>query len=571
MINSISFIKGKPDVAILTKDIDVQESKRTTLATSYLTKLLKLGLENPGEKVEFIGLPYPKSGNIKKDFILENLEEILEYCDTKGISTILVSDSKYFPVIAGQKKTEEVIGKTFKCSIKGYEHLNILPCINPIAIAMNPSKAKVFDNALSVLKDVVNGTYIEDTYAEIDAKFPVTYPEIDKELSRLEKLDLLTVDIESRAQDNDQGDALRYERGMLSTIAISDSETSGVGFITDEHFSGDDLLEIQVRQRLKLFFERTLSDPDKKIVLHNGLFDAKYLIRTLFMKSNDDYDGMYHGIRLFSNMYDTMIMAYLCLNSSTKPEKGLKVLSKDHLGDYGEDVKDITKLPIEKLLLYNVKDTCGTMYVFNKYYSMLKSEDQLDVFNEIFRPSQAFLLEMMMTGLPLDLNKVTEVKNEFEELKTKSLEIINSSEYVKRTVSVIRYNEKVKYNSTHKKQKTDDDFLDVEFNPSSLNQKKILLFDILGLQVKDTTDTGAPAIGAKVIREYIAEASYNEDDDVATLLNALLDYDKAGKMTGTFLSAFEELSTTYSNGECYLKGNLKLGATVSGRLASSEP
>ena len=39
----------------------------------------------------------------------------------------------------------------------------------------------------------------------------------------------------------------------------------------------------------------------------------------------------------------------------------------------------------------------------------------------------------------------------------------------------------------------------------------------------------------------------------------------------TFINAFEELSTKHPSGYSFLKGNLKLGGTQSGRLSSSEP
>ncbi len=566
-MNIVKFVVGSPKVAILAKDIDVQESKKTTLATTYLTRLLKVGIKSPAEDVIFIGLPYPKSGNIKKDFMVSELNEILNYCDTVGIDTILVSDSKYYNTLT-KCKVEETIGTIQECVIVGYTHIKVLPCMNPIAIQIAPNKEPLFAKSISTLGQYMLGVFKEEEYADIVGTYPKTYKEVDELLSELEKCDKLTVDIETRSNGEPNGSALRYERGILSTVSISKDKFLGVAFPTDEYFC-DSLFEVQVRQRLKQFFINTHKNTD--IILHNGLFDAKYLIRTLFMNSDDDYEGMYEGINIFKDMIDTMILAYLCLNSTTKPEKNLKALGKEFIGNYAEDVKDITKIPLDRLLEYNVKDTCATMYVYEKYSQMLKEENQEDVYNTIFKPSQGFLLEMMMTGLPVDISKVDEVEQGFEEIRDKALDVIRNSEHVKRAEAVLRYNAKVKYNSEHKKQKTDEDFLDVEFKPSSVQQKKLLLIDILSLEVKDTTDTGAPSLGADIMQEYLAEAKYAGDTDVEELISALIDYDKSSKMLGTFVKAIRELSTEYDNGERFLKGNLKSGGTISGRLSSSEP
>lgn len=559
----------KPTIAILIKETDVEEMKKMTYLTQYLQKLASMGLDKPGENIVVLGLEYPKSGNIKKDTIVKCSNEILDYCSTQGIDTLYVADAKYYPYLSGNKKTEEFIGEVCKCSIEGYEDITVMPGLHHIILSFNPSKFETFIKGLSTLAKHKNGTLGVKSEVTIEEFYPRTVDDVYSHLDRLEKSDKLSIDIETRGTD--KGDALRYDRGELSTIAISDTTSSGVAFPADRYWVGNTENEQKIRKRLKQFLITVLSDNNKKVYLHNGLFDAKFMIYNLFMDSDTDYEGMYEGIRLFSNMHDTMIMVYLCTNSTIKTDKGLKDVAREFIGNYAIDVKDITQHDLDTVLKYNLKDTCATMWVAEKYEDMLLDEDQHNVYLDIFRPSFGFLLEMMMTGLPVSLERTAEVKSEFQELMDTSLELIKSSHHVHRTIAVLKYNAMLKYNETHKKQKTEEDFSDIEFNPGSTLQMRILLFDILGLQIKDKTETGMPAVGGEILKEYKAEAEYNGDTDVVSLIGAILDYGKAAKMLGTFIKAIEELSSELSNGEAYLRGNLKLGGTQSGRLSASDP
>lgn len=571
MINEIK-LGSSTDTAFLLKNNDINQANRILLMTKYLQPLLKFGVTTPGDRISFIGLPYPKSGNIKKDFIVPNATEILEYCDTQGITTLVVGDAKYFMYLSGQKKLEDYIGEKFNCVIPTYEHITILPIINHNILTFSPAKIPLFTRALEIYAKVILGTYVKPgTDVITEAIYPKTIHEIKENLDRLLESKEISIDIETHGDG--KTDALRHDRGVLSTIAISDSETTGIAFPISSFWT-DDLTEIQTKYLLKDFIEKYSENVKMhgyKFDLHNGLFDAKYLIYSLWMEHSSDWENMYKGIEILSQMDDTMVMAYLCSNSTSRVGKGLKELTKDFLGNYSEDVKNIRELPLDRVLEYNLKDTCGTLYVANKYRQILKDEEQEDVYYEIFKPSFGFLLEMMMTGLPVSKTKTEKVKQEFQDIQTDSLETIKNSHYVKRTLSVMQYEAMTKYNSEHVKQKTEEDFKDLEFKPNSSKQMQILLFDILKLEVKETTETGAPSIKASVVKEYKAEAEHNGDTDVAELLDAILNFIKASKMLSTFIKAIEELSDTNTDGETYLKGLLKLGGTQSGRLSSSEP
>jgi DNA polymerase-1 len=553
-----------PTIGIVAKSYDVTEANKLNLMGKYLQPLAKEGLKTPAQCIEFIGLEFPKVGNLKKQHIVENTEALLEYCDTIGISTLLVTDAKHFCYLSGRTKAEDSIGNTYKCVVSGFEHISILPAISPVVVNISPAKAPLYYRALSTLAHFINGTYeVPGKDVIRDAKFPTTITDIRQSLKDILYRSEIGVDIETYG-DN-KGDALRWERGFLGSIAFSPDKHSGVSFLVGDYFTGRDYLSI--KNILKGFFDNY----EGKLVLHNGLFDAKFLIRHLYMNDLNDYKGMYEGIKVFSRMDDTMIMAYACINSTERLGKGLKELSKEFTGEYAEDVKDIKLLSKENLLRYNLMDTCGTMYLYDKYSKMIIEEEQREVYDTILQPSFGFLLEMMMTGLPIDMERTLEAQTSLTEIQEEALSTILSSKYVHRAEGILKRLASNKYNETHKvKQKTPDE-IELTFNPGSGNQLRVLLFDVLHYDVIEKTDTGQPSVGGAVIKEYLAIAKNNQEDDVVELLTAILDFGSAIKVNGTFINAIVELSIEHPNGDWFLNGNLKMGGTQSGRLSSSEP
>lgn len=554
-----------PTVGIVIKEYDALEANKLQLLAKYLQPLAKEGMQAPAQVVEFLGLEFPRTGTIKKAQIQANCDELLEYADTIGIDTLLITDAKHFCYLSGKPKAEDYIGNMYACVISGYEHIKILPALSPVVVTISPNKASIYYRALSVLAKAYNGTYEEPGNDVLRSEaYPDSVDAISENLNAILHSSVITIDIETYGRDNPK-DALRWERGEIGSIAFSPDKHSGVAYLVGEHYTGDNCKDILVTTR------KFLDDFKGEIVLHNGLFDAKFLIRWLYMKDLSDYEGMYEGIKVFARMHDTMIMAWACINSTERLGKGLKELSKDFTGDYAESVKNIKLLATEDLLRYNLKDTCGTFHLYEKYSELLKEEQQEIVYNTILRQSFAFLLEMMMTGLPVDRKRVLEAQQELSDIQDKALVTVLASKYVKRAEDILKRNASIKYNASHKtKQKTPDD-IELTFNPGSGAQMRVLLFDVLHFDVIETTETGAPSVGGAVIKEYVAIAEHNGDDDVAELLKAVLDYASAIKINGTFINALLELSIEHPNGDWYINGNLKMGGTQSGRLSSSDP
>lgn len=561
MVNVLKFNPAAtPSVAILMKTDDVSSSNTTLLYSNYLKKLVEFKVPAVGNSVVFIGLPIANK-NLTKAFMTPYIEEILDYCDTHGITTLMVAESKYFGALTGVTKVEDNIGYTFQCKIPGYSHITILPSLHYNILYYNPTKQLVIDRSLKVLADVMLGTYkapgADDMYNLIKV---TTEQDLIVELQKLKEYKVLTCDIETTG--------LRFETDSILTISFGIDEYSGVG-IALHYTYHNQFTEMKMLEYLKNFFEE--SKGKITFIYHNGLFDVKFIIRRLFMKHGGDFTGMYYGIDVLGDFVDTMIVTYLATNSTDRAVLGLKQLSMERMGDYAVDAKNALTIPLDNLLEYNIKDCCATWYVYNKYWPIMESDDQLDVYNTIFRPSNSGLLEMMMTGLPMNMQNIEKAKSELSKSIEEYSETIRRSEYVLRCNNILRYNAMNKYNDTHKKQKTMEDFSDTVFNPGSSSQLRILLFQIMGFSPIEKTETGEPSTNSASIKAFVAESTNNGDVKAVELLEAILGASAADKVLGTFINAFETFAHKHPSGDTFLNGNLKLGGTASGRLSSNNP
>lgn len=117
--------------------------------------------------------------------------------------------------------------------------------------------------------------------------------------------------------------------------------------------------------------------------------------------------------------------------------------------------------------------------------------------------------------------------------------------------------------SLKRKCKPFSDFMGLEFNPKSNNNIRTLFYEQLGYTPIDLTDTKQPATGAKTLAKLVNVA---KQDSHKELLEHLIGIGQTSKILGTFIKAFKKYSI-----EGFLHGNLKLGGTQSGRLASNSP
>jgi len=226
-------------------------------------------------------------------------------------------------------------------------------------------------------------------------------------------------------------------------------------------------------------------------------------------------------------------------------------------------------IPTDELLEYNLKDCLSTWYVHNKNKPKLITDHQEKIYNQIMIPSIKVILQMELTGMPLDMDQVLKTETIMEGYRKKFSHTVFNSPIIKKFTKVLRKRESDVMHAKWKKKTEPIEYFDYfEFNPASNPQVSQLLYDFLGYKIIDRTKKKQPAVGGKTLKKLIHVAKCSEDAD---LLKALIDLGEVSKILDTFIKAFKENSILKEDGVYYLHGNFNLGGTVSGRLSSSGP
>jgi hypothetical protein len=331
---------------------------------------------------------------------------------------------------------------------------------------------------------------------------------------------------------------------------------------------------------------------DAKLIFHNATFDLKHIMWPAVL--NTDYSKI-EDPRVYPIMrdicrrsHDTALLAYLSLNSPEETSYSLKSLAQKAFGNYQlaeEDIKDmITYMDknLGKALIYNATDTLATQYVYEEYSQKVVEEDQLDVYERIFQPSIFTLMVTELVGMPIDIERVTEIAEHLHDIKFNHTQSIACNPII---LGFQEYLTKRAFDIAHSKWKTKkipyEEFPKEEFNPNSDKQLQLLLYDVLELPVIDITKKGAPSTSQKTLKKL---KNHTQDADVLLLLNDLIELAKVSIILQNFIKAFITNSVTFvsigfndkeepfvDKTVTRLFGNFNLGGTVSGRLSSSNP
>lgn len=282
-------------------------------------------------------------------------------------------------------------------------------------------------------------------------------------------------------------------------------------------------------------------------------------------------EGLLAGLEVLTrNFHDTKIIAYLATNSTAGNILGLKALAHEFAGNWAvEDIKDIRKIPLDKLLQYNLVDCLSTNYVKDKYWPVMVADSQEELYHSLMMPSLKMLIQTELTGMPMSRSKIQKVKTELQMIQGIHLTLIQNSAVVKTVELLLQTSAMEAANAKLKvKQHPLEKFSGVGFNPNSGPQLQRLLYEQMGLPVLDLTDTKMPATGAETIEKLIHHTSEPAYKD---LLSALIEYGKVTKILSTFIPAFEGAISKDGSDTVWLHGSFNIGGTVSGRLSSSDP
>jgi DNA polymerase-1 len=492
----------------------------------YLEPLVKEGV--PLGSVLVLPLLYNTPTKILAKTAKAYLDKLITKIPTSA-NKLIVADSSYFKFITKTAKVSTNYGTSVEGRHPGYLHFTCVYVPNYKSLFQQPENAQLIKLGIKAIA----GKGIAVLINSVEYGFQHGS---DRELlDSLYQYPILSADIETTGLDLE-----------AEIVSIAFAWTKYDGLAID--------LSINGIYYLKKFLETYKG----KLIFHNGLFDAKLLIRNLWMEHATDYTGMMKGLQYFKSFDDTMIMAYLAKNATTKVSLKLKEVALEYVGNYAIEIQDISKYTKAEILKYNLIDALATFYLWEKYNAEVSSRPYL----EIFQPSLYALIKMMLVGLPLDADRVHEVDNILTAKEKVLSEQIQENSHVKNFNKILQKETQNKANAKLKKLiKPISHFKDVEFNPSSHLQLASLLFDTLKLPILDKTKSGAPATGGDVLQDL---KNHTQDEDILDLLKFIKELSEVTKINGTFIKAFIQE-------KAFLHGNLKLGGTQSGRLASNSP
>lgn len=497
-----------------------------------------------------------------KEFIQQELQQVLDDAETQYI---ICTDSDYFKILTKEAKAEANLG--YVCdSVWGKQKVIYTPSYRQVFYDPPVVKSKIAQG-MDALLNHIRGQYAEPGQGIIEFEaYPDTPEKIKAWLDQLLEMNKpLAIDIETFG--------LKHYNAEVGTITFCWSKTQGIAFnvdyepipgATEAPYGRINRNDI-VRNLLREFFIKYT----QRQVYHNISYDVYILIYQLFMDNLIDTEGLLHGMDVMLRNWDcTKLITYLATNSCAGNHLSLKDQAQEYAGNYAQDdIKDIRLIPNEQLLRYNLIDGLCTWYTYEKHWDTLIADDQLDVYNNIFKPACEDIIQMQLTGMPMNMETVNQVAEEMETDRNQALKTIRESNLMKNFTLMLRQEWVDDKNAKLKKKQVTLADCDIEFNPNSGPQLQKLLFDYIGLPVLGLTKSKQPATDGDTIK---ALRTHTQSEDVKELLNALIDYKLVDKIITSFIPAFRNAQPG-PDGWHYLFGNLNLGGTVSGRLSASEP
>jgi len=571
---SNDFEPNDVEILILSYELDYAEMKRT-----YLDKGL-IAQGEPAKRIldrtAAVQLPYLLSGPKKKKKPLSVAErrewfnELFEKLKHTKIKHVLIANPDYYKTFTGSAKAALEVGSLTPPHEDHFEHLKHLRVgfiPNHKMAFYDPVKTEA--SITTAMKSVIEdrqGKY-KDPGTGIIKKcyYPQTLDEIRNALTYIVVNKLrVTCDIE--------GFSLHIDDAGIASIAFAWNKHEGIAFQVDwaPNFPNQDVRRILI-DFFTRFHETYKRGRERRLIFHNASYDLSVLIHQLSKDTSAyDYEEIFDVLACEGMIHDTKIISYLATNSTSGNKLSLKDQAVEFAGNYAvEEIKDITKIPVQELLEYNLVDALSTWYVYEKNMPIMIADDQMSVYKEIFRPSLIDIIDMQLTGLPVHMPSVYGSEAELMKLKAQAEATIQGNQVVQDYRHHLRQMEISKWNARLKKKRVTLSDATAEFNPGSDTQLAGLLFDpaFFGFPVLGKTDSGAPSTKGAILKNL-----KNHTNDVITLelLDALIEYKDVSILLSTFIPAFKN-ARKGPDGWHYLHGSFNLGGTVSGRLSSSDP
>jgi DNA polymerase I-like protein with 3'-5' exonuclease and polymerase domains len=423
-------------------------------------------------------------------------------------------------VLVGAEAAKEYAKVTSVTNYAGQLVNDKFVCItNPAMLAFKPEGKPDFQRALDkILK-----------YYNDEAKGPVSgdFAGIESTQAAVKYLQEVLDNAKGYVAWDTETTALYPRDGFVLGLSITYKSNQGRYILTD-------CLDEQCMELLQQIADQFIT------VFHNMKFDYKMI-------------GYHLGIKFDrSRVHDTMVMHYVLDETDSHGLKQLALKYTDY-GDYDSELDEFKReycktngilqedftydlIPFDIISRYASIDTAVTLELFNKFWPVVQKNDKLSkVYTEILIPGTLFLMDMEEVGIPISRERMTAADTYLSE----QIQLAKEALYA--------YPEVKQYETDSKK----------IFNPNSVMQLRVVLFDYLGLNpTGKKTATGAVSTDAEVLEQLSEEHE---------LPKAILQVRQLGKIQNTYIhKILPELDR-----DDRIRTNFNLIFTTSGRLSSS--
>lgn len=475
----------------------------------------------------------------------KDVEGLLRELRQINTEYVVVSDTAFWKKLTKKRKTAGLNGYVLPCVLKGFEHLQVIYAPLPMLHDQKP-----FWDGVHTAADHLEGKYREPGCIVNVTKLR-TLPEIKQ---------WLVANVHTPLAADIETFSLKHWDAGLGSIAFATDPYNAVAFLVDLGPNGK-----LIRTWLRQWFEAR----NAWTLWHNATFDAYILLYQLWMKGLRDYEGMRVGVQHITRGIEcSKIVSYLALNSAQEISLSVKDLAQEFLGDWAvDDITDITKIDPEDLLDYNGRDACAAYWVYNKHHPTMVADNQESVYQTLMKPAITDIIEMQLVGIPFSMKRAKRVHRFLTAFQAKALARVLESPAAAATSLVLAQRWAEKRNAVLKKKRVTPDEWPETFNVGSDQQLAVMLYEVMGLPIIETTKSGAPATDGDTLK---ALTKHTSDPDKIAVMMALLDWRDAQKLLTAFFPAL--LSAPQAeDGWHYLCGSYNLGGTLSGRLSSSGP
>ena len=551
MIRTLRFTKGShKDIAILVPNKDFNEAQ---IRRAYIDPLKAQGISE--DDIIAISLDLTDQDTAPVTLIKESMitiEALFLKCKT---TRVIVCHTQYFKWLTKAQKVETSYGYPMKSPM--YPDIMVFASVTPSILFTKPNYIQYLNLSLkAVAYHVAGKTNMFSASVLTNVEYPSSISEITDALNALYKYTALTCDVETFG--------LQVNLAGLGTISFAWDEHSGISFPIG---LGDTKDINRIRMMLKFF----LAHYKGKLIFHNAPYDIKVLVWELWMRDSADYVGMLEGLDiLYRDMDDTKILSYLATNSTTGNDLKLKNQAFEFAGNYAIEIADILAYTKEEVMEYNVIDAVCTWYVYHKHRATV-FQTQEAIYQDIFKPALKVITCMELVGVPLNYDKVQLLDAKLKQVVAKYHMRLSKDPVIIGFEKILREDAAAAHTARLKQKViTAADYADLEFNPGSPKQMRMLLFEHLELPVQGKTHGGSSSTDGKTLQRLIVHPEVRGITPVVKLLENIAELHKASKILEAFVPAFLD-RTCVKNGWHHLMGSFNLGGTVSGRLSSSGP